>query len=80
MLTSGRGGDQITPNPAERGPETQPLLLRDFKPRSMLRVPVHQVDRTRFTVIDVHEHVNDVRSAKEHMPPARVPFPGSSRP
>ena len=34
------------------------LLLRDFKPKSMLHLPVHNVERARFPVIDVHNHVN----------------------
>ena len=51
----------------------KPLLLRDFKPTSMLHAPVHNVYRARFPVIDVHNHVNDARSAgREHTPPARV--------
>jgi hypothetical protein len=32
-----------------------PLLLRDFKPVSMLHARVHNVDRARFPVIDVHQ-------------------------
>ena len=41
--------------------ETGDLKLRDFKPRAMLRVPVHEVPRARFPAIDVHNHVNDAR-------------------
>jgi len=53
--------------------EKNDLLLRDFKPQSMLHVPVHNVQRARFPVIDVHNHVNDARSAgRERIPPARV--------
>ena len=37
------------------------LLLRDFKPRSMLKVPVHEVERAAFPAVDVHNHVNDAR-------------------
>jgi predicted TIM-barrel fold metal-dependent hydrolase len=49
------------------------LLLRDFKPQSMLHVPVHNVLRAKFPVVDVHNHVNDARSAgREHTPPAEV--------
>jgi predicted TIM-barrel fold metal-dependent hydrolase len=49
------------------------LLLRDFKPQSMLHLPVHNVYRARFPVIDVHNHVNDARSrGREHLPPERV--------
>src|SRR6266571_6625436 len=57
------------PSPAETGT----LLLRDFKPKSMLHAPAHHVERARFPVIDVHNHVNDARSAgRDHMPPEKV--------
>jgi predicted TIM-barrel fold metal-dependent hydrolase len=59
---------------SEKRPGTKgTLLLRDFKPQSMLHVPVHNVDRARFPVIDVHNHVNDARSqGREHIPPETV--------
>ena len=72
LETSGWVWGQITSNPAEHGQESQPLLLRDFKPQSMLHASAHQVDRARFPVIDVHQHVNDARGSNEHIPPARV--------
>lgn len=49
--------------------EKQPLLLRDFKPRSMLHASVHNINRARFPVIDVHQHVNDARGS------FRIPLP-----
>ncbi len=52
---------------------TGKLLLRDFQPKTMLHVPIHEVERARFPVIDVHNHVNDARSAgRGHIPPAHV--------
>jgi predicted TIM-barrel fold metal-dependent hydrolase len=33
------------------------LRLADFRPRSSLRVPVHEVRRPRFPVIDAHNHL-----------------------
>ena len=48
------------------------LLLRDFHPRSMLHVPVHEVARARFPVWDVHNHVNDARGIGERIPPEHV--------
>ena len=33
------------------------LRLRDYRPRSMLRVPAHQVERPRFSAIDAHNHL-----------------------
>ncbi|MBV9182161.1 MAG: amidohydrolase family protein [Acidobacteria bacterium] len=35
------------------------LLLRDFAPDTMLRLPIHESRRARFPVIDVHCHLND---------------------
>ena len=69
---SGRLWSQATASQADPSQQNQPLLLRDFKPQSMLHAPVHQVDRARFPVIDVHQHVNDARARNEHMPLARL--------
>ncbi len=44
------------------------LLLRDFKPRSMLKVPVHEVERAAFPAVDVHNHVNDARGGGRPVP------------
>jgi predicted TIM-barrel fold metal-dependent hydrolase len=40
-----------------RDPSDPDLRLADFRPRSMLRVPAHPVDRPRFPVIDAHNHL-----------------------
>jgi predicted TIM-barrel fold metal-dependent hydrolase len=48
------------------------LLLKDFNPTSMLHAPVHNIDRAKFYVIDVHNHVNDALRIDDHMDPARV--------
>jgi predicted TIM-barrel fold metal-dependent hydrolase len=40
--------------------DADPLLdlpLRAFRPRSMLRLPVHHVPRARFPVVDAHNHL-----------------------
>jgi len=53
--------------------ERMTLLLRDWKPTPMLHVPVHEVPRAKFYVIDVHNHVNDARGGNEKIiPPAEV--------
>src|SRR6266542_536368 len=44
------------------------LALRDFKPRSMLVVPEHQVPRAAFPAIDVHNHVNDAHGEGRAVP------------
>lgn len=44
--------------PAEtQAPPDTPLALKDFQPKSMLRVPEHEVARAKFPVIDVHTHL-----------------------
>jgi len=48
------------------------LLLKDFNPKSVLRVPAHEVAKARFPLIDVHNHVNDARSTGQPVPPSRV--------
>jgi predicted TIM-barrel fold metal-dependent hydrolase len=48
---------QIRPRPAEgREPEFPPPNIREYKPRSTLVVPEHQVSRAKFPVIDFHGH------------------------
>ena len=48
------------------------LLLKDFHPVPMLHAPVHKVERAKYYVIDVHNHVNDAQGIDEHMPPERA--------
>jgi len=48
------------------------LLLKDFKPVPMLHAPAHQIDRAKYYVIDVHNHVNDAMRLEDHMEPQRV--------
>src|SRR5262245_6279890 len=47
--------------PPKSGPA--PLELKDFQPRSMLRVPETRVPRARFPVIDFHTHLGFRASA-----------------
>jgi predicted TIM-barrel fold metal-dependent hydrolase len=48
------------------------LLLRDFHPKSRLHVQEHLVERAKFPVFDVHQHVNDAMGIEDHMPPAEL--------
>jgi predicted TIM-barrel fold metal-dependent hydrolase len=66
------GQSQIGYKSAEGAEQNKTLLLRDFKPESMLHVPQHKVDRAKFYVIDVHNHVNDAQGIDDPMPPQRV--------
>ena len=46
-------------NPLQTAPDQSKsdLRLKDFKPRSMLRVPKTRIERPRFPVIDAHTHL-----------------------
>ncbi|PYX52679.1 MAG: hypothetical protein DMG76_28690 [Acidobacteria bacterium] len=48
------------------------LLLKDFNPTSMLHAAAHKVERAKYYVIDVHNHVNDAQGIDDPMPPRRV--------
>jgi len=63
---------QIGYKSATNADETKTLLLKDFKPVSMLHVPVHQIDKAEFYVIDVHNHINDAEGIEDHVPPDQV--------
>ena len=80
LAVSGRGQtapapsaqDQTGAKSASTISQKRDLLLKEFKPRSMLHTAVHQVPRAKFYVIDVHNHVNDARGSYSSMPPQRV--------
>ena len=63
---------EIGYKPAENADQKKTLLLKDFKPTAMLHAPVHKVDRAKYYVIDVHNHVNDAQGIDDPMPPQRV--------
>lgn len=42
--------------PAPDGREGRNLLLENFRPRPMLKVPEHRLARAKFPVVDVHTH------------------------
>jgi predicted TIM-barrel fold metal-dependent hydrolase len=63
---------QIGYKSAADAEQKKTLLLKDFKPVSMLHAAAHPVDKAKFYVIDVHNHVNDAARIDEHMPPERV--------
>jgi predicted TIM-barrel fold metal-dependent hydrolase len=64
--------DQIGYKSDPNADEKKTLLLKDFKPVSMLHAGHHEVQKARFYVIDVHNHVNDAARIDDHMPPERV--------
>lgn len=64
--------DQIGYKSAAGADEKKTLLLKDFKPVPMLHAPVHTVARSKFYVIDVHNHVNDAQGIDDPIPPSRA--------
>ena len=63
---------QIGYKSAAGAEQKKTLLLKDFKPVSMLHASAHHVDRATYYVIDVHNHVNDAQGIEERMPSERV--------
>jgi len=61
---------QIGYKTAENAEQKKTLLLRDFQPQWMLHLSSHPVQRARFPVIDVHQHVNDAMHLEERVAPA----------
>jgi predicted TIM-barrel fold metal-dependent hydrolase len=51
-------------------PADQPLLLQDFRPRSMLHVKETRVPTPRFPVIDVHTHFSFARGGRTGAAPS----------
>ncbi len=59
------GPGQLVPRPAQgREPEFPPPDIREYKPRSTLVVPQHQVPRAKFPVVDLHGHPPALTSAE----------------
>jgi predicted TIM-barrel fold metal-dependent hydrolase len=63
---------QIGYKSATDAEQRKTLLLKDFHPVSMLHAPVHEIERAKFYVIDVHNHTNDAAGIGDIMPPQRV--------
>jgi len=63
---------QIGYKSAADADQKKTLLLKDFQPSSMLHAPAHNIDRAKYYVIDVHNHVNDAARIDDHMPPKEV--------
>ena len=41
---------------ANSSPDPNTILLRDYRPRSIYKVPVTQIEKARFPIIDMHSH------------------------
>ena len=65
IAASGQIGYQADPEAAKK----ETLLLRDFRPQSMLHAKAAPVLRAKFPVFDVHQHLNDARGIGTRMSP-----------
>jgi predicted TIM-barrel fold metal-dependent hydrolase len=63
---------QISYHEDPNADQKRTLLLKDFKPTTMMHASVHEVPKAKFYVIDVHNHVNDAARIDEHIPPQRA--------
>ena len=63
---------QITYQTAPDAEQKKTLMLRDFHPRTMMHAAVHPVERAKFPVVDVHQHVDDAMGIGDRIPPARL--------
>jgi hypothetical protein len=82
FLTLWAGAQDTRPSPpqspeigyksAADADQKKTLLLKDFNPTSMLHAAAHKVERAKYYVIDVHNHVNDAQGIDDPMPLRRV--------
>jgi len=63
---------EIGYKPAPDAAHKKTLLLKDFHPQPMLHVPVHEVKRAKFPLIDVHTHTNDAMGIGDQVDPAQL--------
>src|SRR5437667_12914424 len=71
-LAPGNQSGQIGYHEDPNADQKRTLLLKDFKPATMMHTSVHEVLKAKFYVIDMHNHVNDAARIDEHIPPQRA--------
>ncbi len=65
-------GQQIGYTSDPNADQKKTVLLRDFHPVSMLHASTHKIERAKFPVFDMHQHVNDAMDEEAPMPPAEM--------
>jgi predicted TIM-barrel fold metal-dependent hydrolase len=65
-------GQEIGYKSSSNAEQNKTLLLRDFHPTSRLHAAEHPIQRARFPVFDVHQHVNDAMGIEDHLPPGQL--------
>ena len=58
--------------PAADADSKKTILLKDFQPQPALHSAVHEVQRARFPVIDVHTHTNDAVGIGDRVDPQEM--------
>ena len=58
--------------PAADADAKKTLLLKDFDPQPMLHAAVHEIQRAKFPVIDVHTHTNDAVGIGDRVDPREM--------
>lgn len=53
--------------PANASPDPNTILLRDYRPRSIYKVPVTQIEKAKFPIIDMHSHPEPKTDAEIQM-------------
>jgi len=63
---------QIGYKPAADADSKKTILLKDYHPQSALHAAVHEIQRAKFPVIDVHNHTNDARGIGDRVDPKEL--------
>jgi uncharacterized protein len=76
VFVSGSGGSAqqagIGYKPAADANSKKTILLKDFQPEPALHAAVHEIQRAKFPVIDVHTHTNDAAGIGDRVDPKEM--------
>jgi uncharacterized protein len=75
LLTAAHGAAQQTGigyKPAADADSKKTILLKDFHPEPALHAAVHEIQRAKFPVIDVHTHTNDAAGIGDRVDPKEM--------
>ena len=57
LPTSTFAAEEKTPaSPSTSAPNPKTILLKDYRPQSLFKVPVTRIDKAKFPIIDMHSH------------------------
>src|ERR1039458_8509010 len=58
--------------PAADANSKKTILLKDFQPEPALHAATHEIERAKFSVIDVHTHTNDAAGIGDRVDPKEM--------